>query len=98
MKDSEITIKKNSKLVYMLIIFMVAVYPFIVVPGPLDYFRGPRYIVLVIVAMISLFLLARERVQFKDFSYYFLALFLVFALISTLLAEDVTTAWLGSPN
>ena len=82
----------------MIIIFMLGIYPLIVIPGPLDYFRGPRYLVLVIIFLLSLYFLTYERINFKKPHFYLLGLFLLFALVSTLLARDVTIAWLGSPK
>ena len=78
----------------LLLIFMVAAYPLLVIPGPLDWFRGPRYILLAVVSLIAFYLLLKERIRLDRPAYIPLAFFLFFALVSTLLADNITMAWM----
>ena len=82
----------------IIVLFMLAIYPLIVIPGPLDYFRGPRYLILIIIFLLSIYGLVNKNINFKKPYFYFLGLFFLFALISTFLAQDVTVAWIGSPK
>jgi len=69
----------NLDLKYFVIWFMVSIYPLIVIPNnfyrfsplgiiPPDYFYGPRYIVLTIISMISLFTLRKHRISINQVS------------------------------
>jgi len=79
-----------------ILIFMVAIYPLVVVPGPLDYFRGPRYIILAIASLIAAYLLFKDRISLKHPAFIPLGLFLFLALLSTLGADNPHMAWMGS--
>ena len=92
---------------YFVIWFMVSIYPLIVIPNnfyrfsplgiiPPDYFYGPRYIVLTIISMISLFTLRKHRISINQVSIS-LTMFIVFSIISSVLAKDPVVAWFGSP-
>jgi len=91
---------------YSIIWFMVSMYPLIVIPNnfyrfsplgiiPPDYFYGPRYIVLTIISMISLFALRKQKILLNKVSIS-LTLFIVFGMFSTVLAIDPIVAWFGS--
>lgn len=76
--------------------FMVLIYPLILIPGPLPYSSGPRYIILALAAMISLVLLIKSKVPFQKPIYYLVLLFLLFGLLSVIFADDIMFAWSGS--
>ena len=80
----------------IILTFMVAVYPLIVIPGPLDYFRGPRYIVLALVSLLALYFLIQDPLKVKKPLFIPLAVFIFFATLSTFMAENTTMAWMGS--
>ena len=92
---------------YLILWFMVAVYPLIVVPyqlpreleiiAPVSYFYAPRYVVLVVVSLVALLLLLKDRVKFDHPAALPLGLFFLFALLSTVLAPVKETAWFGIP-
>ena len=89
-------LKPEWKAKDLILFIMVALYPLVVVPGPMDYFRGPRYIVLASVSVVALYQLLSEIISLKKQLYIPLALFLLFIFIATLLAEDPVMAWMGS--
>lgn len=72
---------------------MVAVYPLIVIPqlG----FSIPRYILLVLLSLLTLFFLVRDRLKIDHPAFIALALFFGFALIATIQAPDPAIAWVG---
>ncbi len=101
-------LKKNLDARYVLLWFMVTIYPLVVIPHPFyitypggtalpGYFYAPRYLLLVIVSVIALFLLLKDNPQIKHPTFIPLGMFLIFALTSALLAPVPITAWIGSP-
>ncbi|OPL10626.1 MAG: hypothetical protein AVO34_10560 [Firmicutes bacterium ML8_F2] len=87
---------KHNDVKSIILIFMVAVYPLLVIPGPLDYFRGPRYVVLAIVSMIALGLMINNKIKMDKLICYHLLLFTLFLIISTFFADDFSMAWMGN--
>lgn len=88
--------KKQPDIKYLILWFMVAVYPLIVIPNPISYFYFPRYIILAIVSLLGLYALARERVKIRHPVLIPLAIFLLLATISTIFAIDPLIALGGS--
>ncbi len=81
---------------FLILLFIVTIYPFIVVPGPLPYFYGPRYIVLALVSIIALIFLFKSGVSYIRKADLALITFFLFLLISTFLSENIATAWGGN--
>lgn len=93
---------------YLLLWFMVAIYPLAVIPHPFyisfpagvvppGYFYLPRYVLLVLVALVALVILLKDRTAINDVVFIPLMFFVVFLIISSFLAPIPTTAWIGSP-
>jgi len=77
---------------------MVMVYPLIVIPNPYNnYFYFPRYVILAIISIIIIYSILREKVRFNLRHPVFIPLgfFLLFGLLSTVLAPYPFTAWVG---
>ena len=86
----------STKQDFFLLFFMVGIYPFLVIPGPLNYFTGPRYIVLVIISLLSFYSLFLNG-RFKwGLVYVSLGFFVIFSAISTIMAEDLMKAIIGN--
>jgi len=79
----------------IVLLFMVSIYPLIVIPNSYDYFYLPRYIILLILASVSIPLLFRNKSRLINPIFIPLSLFMVFAFISTILSKDSETAWFG---
>lgn len=101
-------LKEPADIRFLILWFMVAIYPLIVVPhsygiryplgwAPPSYFYAPRWCVLMVVGIITLGILIKDRVRLRKPVFIPLGLFAVFGLISTLLAKYPITAWVGSP-
>ena len=88
--------KINTNKLYIMIWLMVSLYPLLVVPGSLPYFYGPRYIFLAILSLITAALLFLKQLKLNQSVYRQLLIFLLFALVSTLLSADILNAWGGS--
>ena len=86
---------KTGQTGYTILMFMVTLYPLFVIPNKTDYFYFPRYIVLAFLALISFYLLFKDRVIQNHYSYIPLALFITFSLVSTMFSPFPQTAWLG---
>ncbi len=93
---------------YLILLFMVAVYPLIVIPHPfyivfplgvtpLSYFYAPRYVILILVSFLALIVLLKDRAKINHPVFIPLMFFIVFALISAFLAPVPLTAWIGNP-
>lgn len=94
---------------YIILWFMVSIYPLIVIPHPfyISFFNGvlvppgyfylPRYVVLALVALITLIILIKDRVQVNNTVFIPLFLFIIFIIISSFNAPVQITAWVGSP-
>lgn len=106
-ESQDIVFRGKWNIRYLLLWFMVAVYPLIVIPyqlprnleiiAPVSYFYAPRYVVLMVVSMIALFLVHKDRVRLNHPAALPLGLFFLFALLSTVLAPVKETAWFGLP-
>jgi putative inorganic carbon (HCO3(-)) transporter len=93
---------------YLILWFMAAVFPLLVIPHPfyITFALGivppnclylPRYVILGVVALIALIILLKDRTTVNHPAFIPLALFIIFATISGLLAPVQMTAWIGSP-
>jgi O-antigen ligase len=93
----------------LILLFMAAVYPLIVLPDPVpfllsmpedvypNYFLGARYIAFVVISLTALFIILKERKVTYQQLFIPLAFFLLFATISASLAPLPFVAWIGSP-
>ncbi len=82
---------------FIILFFMVAIYPLVVVPNVwFSYYTTPRYIVLAFFAMAAVFFLYRDRIRFSHPVYLALVVFLILALLSTLMSSDPRVAFYGS--
>lgn len=79
----------------MPLLFIAALYPFIVVPGQPSGFTLPKYCALALAAAAALALLLSVRSLKFQRSFIPLGLFLAFALTATVLAADPFRAWFG---
>lgn len=86
----------NENYDFLVLLFMVIGYPFIVIPGPLPYFYGPRYIVLALVTIIALVMLIRSGISYIRKADLALLAFILILLISTFLSENTAVAWGGN--
>jgi putative inorganic carbon (HCO3(-)) transporter len=106
-RSQDIVFKGKWNIRYLILWFMVAIYPLIVIPyqlprdleiiAPVSYFYAPRYVVLVVVSLVALILLLKDRVKFNHPAAVPLGLFFLFALLSTVLSPVKETAWFGLP-
>lgn len=79
---------------YFALWIMVSIYPLVVIPqlG----FAIPRYVLLALVSLLAFFFFVRDRLKLDHPAFIPLAFFIGFSLISTFLAQDPSTAWVGS--
>jgi O-antigen ligase len=100
--------KETLNIRYLILWFMVAVYPLVIVPHPFyivfpagtappSYICGPRYIILGIVSIIALIILIKDRAEVNHPAFIPLMFFIIFLLVSSFLAPIPMTAWIGSP-
>ena len=98
---------------YLLVWFMLAVYPLVVIPNevsfsfpmlqtgfivPPSYFYFPRYVILTLVAMLALFTLIKRPPSLQRRPEHIpLAVFVFFSCLATALAAFPKTAWFGTP-
>ncbi len=86
----------NERSRIMVLLFMAALYPLVVIPGAVTGFTLPKYIALALAAGIALILLLRGRPPALENRLLIpLGLFLLFALVATILAPDPYLAWFG---
>ncbi|KUK54684.1 MAG: O-antigen ligase-like protein [Desulfotomaculum sp. 46_296] len=110
LKDMFISYKKEGlfNIRFLILWFMVAVYPLVVIPNPFyisfpggvvppNYFYAPRYVILVIISIIALIILIKDRTTINHPVFIPLSLFVVLIIISSFLAPVQVTAWIGSP-
>jgi O-antigen ligase len=95
---------------YPILLFMVAVYPLLVLPDPMvdllslpanvppNYFLGARYIILAAISVLSLIFLIKERMIVYHHSFILLAFFIIFMIISAVHAPNPIVAWMGLPT
>jgi len=89
-------LKPRADIKLILLWFIVAVYPFIVIPGPLDFFRGPRYVFLAVVALIGICVLYKEKIVLKHPVFIPIGLFIFFMFLSAVFSGNVSTGFIGS--
>jgi len=93
---------------YLIMLFMVAVYPLMVIPNPFyivyplgvtppSYFYAPRYVILVLVSLLALIGLIKEKARVNHPVFIPLVFFIIFSLVSAFLAPISLTAWIGNP-
>ncbi|NLG32510.1 MAG: O-antigen ligase family protein [Syntrophomonadaceae bacterium] len=92
----DIVLKSRLDIKLLLLWFIVAVYPFIVIPGPLDFFRGSRYVFLAVVALIGIYVLCKEKIRLNFPVCIPLGLFLFFVFLSALFSSDILSGLTGS--
>lgn len=80
----------------ILLFIMVFVYPLVVVPGPWNYFRWPRYTLLVIISLLALYLVIRQKKNVNHRVFIPLSVFIVLTFISAILAPDFIQAIVGN--
>jgi len=97
-KDNSLTSKKKfyTDPSFLLLWVMVFVYPLFVVPGPLIYFFGPRYLMLTAVSILAFYHAIRLKVKLERNILITILVFLLTVLISSLMAPDLNTAFFGS--
>ncbi|HAG08467.1 MAG: O-antigen ligase-like protein [Desulfotomaculum sp. 46_296] len=94
---------------FIILWFMVSIYPLAVIPHPLyisffngtvvppGYFYLPRYVILAFIAIIALIILIKDRVPVNHSVFIPLIFFIIFIIISSFNAPVQITAWVGSP-
>lgn len=92
---SIIALRKPINLKEFILMFMAAIYPLAVIPGPLNQFSGQRYLLLAVISLVALYLVVREKKAPAKKILPALGLFLLFASISTVLSADIARAWIG---
>lgn len=90
------SLKKDLNAANILIIFMVAVYPLLVFQGPLSPYSGPRYIILAVVGLAAFLIIYRNRINLRETAYIPLGIFMLFLLISSIMADNLTMSWIGN--
>ena len=89
-------LQQTTDIKSILLWFVVTVYPFIVIPGPMDFCRGPRYVFLAVIAFIGIYVLYKEKIKLKHPVFIPLGLFIFFIFLSAVLSEDTSTGLIGS--
>ena len=74
--------------------FMFCVYPFLVIPNNLGYFYFPRFIALLIISVLCVLELLKNKKNFSRI-HVFLALYLLCVINSSVTAISSYTAWFG---
>lgn len=93
---TEKIIKPQADIKLILLWFMATIYPFIVIPGPMDFFRGPRYIFLAVIVLIGIYVLYKAKIKLKHPIFIPLGLFILFMFLAALLSQDTYTGFFGS--
>lgn len=88
----------NFDVKHLILWFIVVIYPFIVIPNPVNYSTLPRYLVLTVISLLALYAIIRERVNIKHPVFIPAGIFLFFMLISTIFAHKPLIAFIGSPH
>lgn len=86
----------QSDLNMLLMLFMVFIYPLIVIPGSLSYFYGPRYIVLIFASLFAAIILYKNGLKLDNIAWIPLTSFVVFLIIATLFSDNIVLSWGGS--
>ncbi len=79
----------------LVLIFMVSLFPLVIIPGDRTGFTLPKYVVLAVAAALVLCQALNGRVKVKEPALIPLAAFALFALISTITASEPLNAWFG---
>lgn len=87
---------KQQDIKSILLWFVIAIYPFIVIPGPLDFFRGPRYVFLAVVGLMGIYVLYKERFIPTNPVFIPLAFFIFLIFLSAIFSGDTSTGFVGS--
>ena len=87
--------KREEDIKLIILFFIVAVYPFIVIPGPIDFFRGPRYVFLAAVALLGIYVLYKENIRLKSPAFIPLGLLLLCIFLSAFFSQDSSTGFIG---
>lgn len=90
------TLKKDLNATSILLLFMVVVYPLLVLEGPLYLYSGPRYIILAIVGVTAFLIIYSNRINLRENAYIPLSLFMLFIFISSIMADDLAMSWIGN--
>lgn len=96
---------RQADLKNLILYFMAAVYPLLVVPNqlsflgnhPPDYFYAPRYLALAAASLLALAVLLKEKARIGGRAFVPLGFFFFFALAAAALAAYPATAWVGAP-
>ena len=89
------TIRQRNKRLeagVLLLLFMVFVYPFIVMPGPVPY----QYIALIFISMLAVVLLFKKGFMLHKAAWLPLVAFIFMLILSTLFSDNIIRAWAGS--
>lgn len=90
------TASKINKGKFLVLLLMVTVYPIVMFPGDITGFTLPKYVALALAAAAALFLIIYSRsINLKRRSFIPLGFFLIFVLISTIMAPEPLNAWFG---
>lgn len=88
-------IDEKIDICYMLLCLLILVYPFIVIPSGYGYFYMPRYVFLLVISVLGIPLLYREKKQLLSKFNLLIIIFILFMIISTVNSYDTLTAWFG---
>jgi putative inorganic carbon (HCO3(-)) transporter len=91
----EILFHKEVSLDKFIIFLMVAIYPFITIPNSYGYFYFPRFIILLVTALLSLIILFKNYKTIIERRNIYLLMFIIFMLISSVLSYDKQTGIWG---
>ena len=88
----------DESLGYYILLFMVSLYPLLVVPNPLGYFYFPRYIALSVISVPSIIILYKNRTKFTVYKNALVPLcfYFFFLFLSATFAQYPYTAWFGN--
>lgn len=94
-KIIEILFHKEISVDKFLIFLMIAIYPFITIPNSYGYFYFPRFIMLTVIALLSLLVLFKNYKIIIERRNIYLGIFMIFMLISSILSYDKETSIWG---
>ncbi len=80
---------------YFLLWLVVAVYPLLVIPGPLNYYTGGRYLGLAFIALAAAYYVLLKGRYKRHPAYIPLGLFAVISLLAALAADDLFKSFVG---
>ena len=95
LRCSKIIFKNNFHIKEITIFFIIFLYPLIILNNEYGYFYFPKFITLILTSTICmLFLLKTNKLEYS-LTNVALTFYIIFALISTILSYDITTAFFG---